>query len=150
MLHRASRRIGAWPRWGGGWYQMIALGLVGSTEGCHESRRCSRDTYPESYITKYTSPRRLKVAPPKSVIVSRGGRQVPPCRRGRRRFAPGPRRRSKCRRSISSCWLSSCFLRAGDSSREESETHSMAPTEFLVLGAIVHWEVDVSKGTFKS
>ena len=25
----------------------------------HESRRCSRDTYPESYITKYTSIRRL-------------------------------------------------------------------------------------------
>jgi len=24
-------------------------------EGCRESRRYSRDTYPESYITKYTS-----------------------------------------------------------------------------------------------
>ena len=30
-------------------------------EGCRESRRCSRDTYPESYITKYTSIRRLKL-----------------------------------------------------------------------------------------
>ena len=30
-------------------------------EGCRESRRCSRDTYPESYITKYTIIRRLKV-----------------------------------------------------------------------------------------
>ena len=29
-------------------------------EGCRESRRCSRDTYPESHITKYTSIRRLK------------------------------------------------------------------------------------------
>ena len=27
-------------------------------EGCRESRRCSRDTYPESYVTKYTSIRR--------------------------------------------------------------------------------------------
>jgi len=27
-------------------------------EGCRESRRCSRDTYPESYITKYTSIRK--------------------------------------------------------------------------------------------
>ena len=27
-------------------------------EGCRESRRCSRDTYPETYITKYTSMRR--------------------------------------------------------------------------------------------
>ena len=27
-------------------------------EGCRESRRCSRDTYPESYITKCTSKRR--------------------------------------------------------------------------------------------
>ena len=27
-------------------------------EGCRENRRCSRDTYPESYITKYTSIRR--------------------------------------------------------------------------------------------
>jgi len=30
------------------------------SEGYRESRRCSRDTYPESYITKYTSIRRLK------------------------------------------------------------------------------------------
>ena len=28
-------------------------------EGFHESRRCSRDTYPASYVTKYTSIRRL-------------------------------------------------------------------------------------------
>jgi hypothetical protein len=27
-------------------------------EGCHEHRRYSRDTYPESYITEYTSIRR--------------------------------------------------------------------------------------------
>jgi len=37
-------RIG-WPLW----------------EGNHESRRCSRDTYPESYITKYTSIRNERV-----------------------------------------------------------------------------------------
>ena len=29
-------------------------------EGYHESKRCSRDTYPESYITKYTNIRRVK------------------------------------------------------------------------------------------
>jgi len=28
-------------------------------EGCRESRSCSRDTYPESYITKYTRIRRI-------------------------------------------------------------------------------------------
>ena len=36
---------------------VIDSGLVGSMdfwEGYRESRRCSRDTYPESYITKYT------------------------------------------------------------------------------------------------
>ena len=36
---------------------MIDSGLVGSTdfwEGFRESRRCSRDTYPESFITEYT------------------------------------------------------------------------------------------------
>ena len=33
--------------------RVIDSGLVGSTDG--ESKRCSRDTYPESYITKYTS-----------------------------------------------------------------------------------------------
>ena len=27
-------------------------------KGYHESRRCSRDTYPESYSTKYTSTQR--------------------------------------------------------------------------------------------
>jgi len=32
--------------------------------GYHESRKCSRDTYPESYITKYTSMRRLTHARP--------------------------------------------------------------------------------------
>jgi len=31
---------------------------VDSWEGCRESRRCPRDTYPVSYITKYTSIRR--------------------------------------------------------------------------------------------
>jgi len=35
---------------------MIDSGLW---EGYHESRRCSRDTNPESYITKCTSIRRL-------------------------------------------------------------------------------------------
>jgi len=41
---------------------LIDSGLVGSTafwEGYRESRRCSRDSYPESYITKYTIVRRL-------------------------------------------------------------------------------------------
>ena len=31
----------------------------GLCEGCRESKRCSRDTYQESYITKYTGIRRL-------------------------------------------------------------------------------------------
>ena len=60
----------------GGWYTsvncgaVIDSGFVGSTdvhsslpqghEGYHESRRCSRDTYPESYITKSTSIREKK------------------------------------------------------------------------------------------
>ena len=35
---------------------LIDSGLVGSTwEGYRESRRCSRDNYPESYINEYTS-----------------------------------------------------------------------------------------------
>ena len=34
---------------------VIDSGLVGSTgEGCRESRRCSRDAYPDSYTTRYT------------------------------------------------------------------------------------------------
>ena len=32
-------------------------------EGYHENRRCSRDTYQELYITKYTSIRREKATP---------------------------------------------------------------------------------------
>ena len=31
---------------------------AGLWEGCRESRRCSRDTYPESYITEFTCIRR--------------------------------------------------------------------------------------------
>ena len=40
--------------------ELIDSGLVGSSdcEGCRESRRCSRDTFPESNITKCTSIRR--------------------------------------------------------------------------------------------
>jgi hypothetical protein len=34
-------------------------GLGTSLGGYHETRRCSRDTYPESYIIKYTSMRTL-------------------------------------------------------------------------------------------
>jgi len=37
---------------------MARSALIDSGLGCRESRRCSRDTCPESYITKYTSIRR--------------------------------------------------------------------------------------------
>ena len=41
-------------------HTLIDHTLVGPLwEGYRESRRCSRDTYPESYITKYTSVRRI-------------------------------------------------------------------------------------------
>jgi len=32
----------------------IDSGLLGSTERCRVSKRCSKDTYPESYIIEYT------------------------------------------------------------------------------------------------
>ena len=42
-------------RWTAELVLMIDSGLVGPLwEGCRESRRCSRDTYPESYINEYT------------------------------------------------------------------------------------------------
>ena len=45
--------------------------LVGPLwEVYHESRRCSRYTYPESYITKYTSIRREWLACPDVWLVS--------------------------------------------------------------------------------
>jgi len=37
-----------------------SLWEVAGWEGYRESRRCSRDTYPESYITKYTGIRRSR------------------------------------------------------------------------------------------
>jgi len=44
-------------------------GLGVGWEGCRESRRCSRDTYSESYITKYTSIRGVpSVDPPSSLF----------------------------------------------------------------------------------
>jgi len=33
----------------------LIISLLPLWEGYRESRRCSRDTYPEAYITKYTS-----------------------------------------------------------------------------------------------
>ena len=54
---------------------MIDSGLVGSTEThlgwCREHIRCSRDTYPESYITTYTSMGRITHL--EGVEVGRGG-----------------------------------------------------------------------------
>ena len=69
----------AWPRKQtlfGGYRRVIASGLVGSTDGYHESRRCSGDTYPESYITKYTSIRRQSslLGPPLSDAARGAGR----------------------------------------------------------------------------
>ena len=43
----------------------------GSLEGYHESRRCSRNTFPESYITKCTSIRRLSRPRPKGRAIER-------------------------------------------------------------------------------
>ena len=42
-------------------YDRLRVGWLNGPfwKGYHESRRCSRHTYPESYITKYTSIRRL-------------------------------------------------------------------------------------------
>ena len=37
----------------------VCLAVIDSWEGCRESRRCSRDTHPESYIITYTCRRRL-------------------------------------------------------------------------------------------
>ena len=37
----------------------LRVGWLNGWEGCRESRRYSRDTFPESYITKYTSIRRI-------------------------------------------------------------------------------------------
>ena len=38
--------------------RMFALVVTPRRQGYHESRRCSKDTWPESYITKSTSIRR--------------------------------------------------------------------------------------------
>jgi len=43
---------------------MVERGVL--LEGCCERRRCSRDTYPKSYITKYASIRRY-------IMVETGG-----------------------------------------------------------------------------
>ena len=50
-------------------------------EGCRESRKCSRDTYPKSYITKYASIRRKRgeVFETVSRGVERMGRGTGPC-----------------------------------------------------------------------
>ena len=54
-----------------------------------ESRRCSRDTYPASYITKYTSIRRFKAHRQHRRRGRRPRRRSPPCPPTSRQ--PGPR-----------------------------------------------------------
>ena len=41
----------------GPWYKCVNFGVMidSGLVGYHESRRCSRDTYPESYVTQCTS-----------------------------------------------------------------------------------------------
>ena len=43
-----------------GWSLVNRLRVDWLWEGCQETRRCSRDTFPGSSITKYTSIRRLE------------------------------------------------------------------------------------------
>ena len=53
-----------------------------------ESRKCSRDTYPESDITKYTSIRRIRSGV--GFVPVRGPSQDPPwCKRGKRKTREG-------------------------------------------------------------
>ena len=54
MAHEGRSRPGSGP----GFQSKILDGHRVGWEGCRESRRCLRDTYPESYITKYTRMRR--------------------------------------------------------------------------------------------
>ena len=77
-LFTRKRSAHGWPyRWGLAAHASRDHTLVGPLwEGYHESRRCSRDTYPESYITKHTSIRRI--------LGHRGGRG-----RASRRARPG-------------------------------------------------------------
>ena len=70
VCHTCSVSVGVFT-------ELIVSGLIGSTDLYHESRRCSKDTYPESYITKYTSIRRLPVigfgmGPPGAAFEPRG------------------------------------------------------------------------------
>jgi len=51
-------------------------------EGYHESRRCSRCTYPESYITKYTSIRRKPPIPENGSAYTRKRIRADSCARG--------------------------------------------------------------------
>jgi hypothetical protein len=43
----------------------------------HETRRCRRVTYPESYITKYTSYTKTKLAVPHAVPLTAGRKRIP-------------------------------------------------------------------------
>ena len=62
--------------------RLTISGRVFRWGGYHESRRCSRDTFPESYITKYTSIRRSsryhQPAISRSSLGGLGSRRAPP------------------------------------------------------------------------
>ena len=49
----------------------LRLERRGWRERCRESRRCSRDTYPESYITKYASIRRKIIMICFKIVINR-------------------------------------------------------------------------------
>ena len=53
-LARRLRLGGCWAR-GDRLRVYLRVERGGLWEGCRESRRCSRDTYTDSHITKYTS-----------------------------------------------------------------------------------------------
>ena len=56
-------------------YNRLVHVIDSGLEGYHESRRCSRDTYPESYITKYTRIRRQQANVTEHHIWTRPGAQ---------------------------------------------------------------------------
>ena len=70
---------------------------LGCWEGCRENRRCSRDAYPESHITKHTRIQRLKRLAKKGLTAKRLKRKpsTQDCRTDLAIYSP-PHRKFQC------------------------------------------------------
>jgi len=110
----------------------VALAFDAFWEGFRESRRCSRDTYPESYITEYTQYTKIRI-----------------CGFERRRdtLTPGPRRKLASGGRCKATWKSESKLpwrEAGPPDHHDPRRDLPSEAAFFVSSSLLLSSLELS------